>query len=151
MTISNRLAELGITLPTPPAPVGSYVPAIRAGNMVFTSGQLPIKDGKLIAAGKVPTAVPIDAAKEAAELAALNALSQVHTLAGIDNVKQVVRINVFVNSAAGFTDQAKVANGASDLLTKILGDAGKHARCAIGAAELPLNAAVEVDIIVEVE
>jgi enamine deaminase RidA (YjgF/YER057c/UK114 family) len=149
MTFSDNLAALGIALPAAPAPVGSYVAAVRSQGLVFTSGQLPFKDGKLIAVGKVPVEVPVELAQAAAGAALLNALAAINAVVPIDNVKQVVRLNVFVNSAAGFTDQAKVANGASDLLVKILGPAGRHTRCAIGAAELPLNAAVELDLVVE--
>jgi enamine deaminase RidA (YjgF/YER057c/UK114 family) len=150
MTFSDNLTALGIALPAAPAPVGAYVPVVRSQNLVFTSGQLPFKDGKLMAVGKVPLDVPVELAQGAAAAALLNALAAINALVPIDNVKQVVRLNVFVNSAAGFTEQAKVANGASDLLVKIFGPAGRHTRCAIGAAELPLNAAVELDLIVEV-
>jgi enamine deaminase RidA (YjgF/YER057c/UK114 family) len=152
MIFSDNLAALGIVLPAAaPAPVGSYVPVVRSQNLIFTSGQLPFRDGKLIAVGKVPTDVPLELAQQAAGAALLNALAAINAIAPIDGIKQVVRLNMFVNSAAGFTDQAKVANGASDLLARIFGPAGRHTRCAIGAAELPLNAAVELDLVVEVE
>jgi enamine deaminase RidA (YjgF/YER057c/UK114 family) len=123
----------------------------RAGNLVFTAGQLPGREGKLVATGKVPTDVSLEAAQKAAQVAVLNALAAVVGVAGsLDCVRRIVRLNCFVNSAAGFTDQAKVANGASELLTAIFGEAGKHSRCAIGAAELPLNAPLELDLVVEI-
>lgn len=150
MTPEAKIRELGLELPAAPKPVGAYVPAVRSGNLIFTAGQLPLREGKLLAAGKVPSDVPLEAAQAAAATAVLNALAAIKGLAGsLDAIRQVVRVNVFVNSAAGFTDQAKVANGASDLLVKIFGEAGKHTRCAIGAAELPLNAPVEIDLVVE--
>jgi len=151
MSIQARLTELGIDLPAPPKPVGAYVPTVRTGALIFTAGQLPGKDGTLIATGKVPTDVSLEAAQAGARQAALNALAAVAAEVGsLDAVTRVVRVNCFVNSSPGFTDQAKVANGASNVLKDIFGDAGLHTRCAIGAAELPLNAAVELDLIVEV-
>ncbi len=151
MTAEQKLRKLGIELPATPEPVGAYVPAVRAGGLVFTSGQLPIKDGQLIAAGKVPAEVDLDQAAAAARQACLNALSAARAEIGsLDAINRIVRLNVFVNSSAGFTDQAKVANGASELLTEIFGESGRHTRCAIGAAELPLNTPVELDLIVEV-
>lgn len=152
MSAEAKLKEMAIDLPAPAAPVGAYVPAVRAGGMIFTAGQLPGKGGKLLAAGKVPTDVPLEAAAAAARQACLNALAAVRAeLGSLDAVARVVRLNVFVNSAAGFTDQAKVANAASDLLLEIFGQAGRHTRCAIGAAELPLNAPVELDLILEIK
>ena len=157
MTPEERLAKLGLELPTPAKPLGSYVPAVRAGNLVFTSGQVPLKDGELLADGKVPTDISLDVAQAAAMQAVLNALAAVRQVlaagdppGSLASVLRVVRLNVFVNSAAGFTDQAKVANGASDLLVGVFGEAGRHTRCAVGAAELPLNAPVELDLVVEV-
>jgi len=150
MSYESRLTELQITLP-PAAPVGAYVPAVRAGNLVFTAGQLPWCDGKLLAVGKVPTEVSVTSAQAAARQAVLHALSAVRAEVGtLDAVVRVVRLNVFVNSSAGFVEQAQVANGASGLLTEVFGQAGRHTRVALGAAELPLNAAVELDIVVEV-
>jgi len=147
-----KLQQLGIQLPRPGRPVGAYVPAVRTGNLVFTAGQLPIRDGKLAATGKVPTDVSLDAARAAARIAALNALAAVRgEIGSLDNVVRVVRLNVFVNSSASFTGQAKVANGASDLLVEIFSEAGNHTRCAIGAAELPLNAPLELDLTVETQ
>jgi len=152
MNVEARLKAMGIELPAAAAPVGAYVPAVRAGDLIFTAGQLPMMDGKLLTAGKVPTDVPLDAAQAAARQACLNALAAVRAEVGsLDAVARVVRLNVFVNSAPGFTEQAKVANGASELLAEIFGAAGKHTRCAIGAAELPLNAPVELDMIVWTE
>ncbi len=152
MTPETKLRELKLDLPAPAAPVGAYVPTVRTGQLIFTAGQLPFRQGRLIATGKVPTDVALEDAQAAARQACLNALAAVRAQAGsLDAVAQVVRLNVFVNSAAGFTDQALVANGASDLLLAVFGDAGKHTRCAIGAAELPLNAPVELDLIVEVK
>lgn len=150
MTTLEKLRELGLELPPVAAPVGAYVPAVRAGKLIFTAGQLPTRGGKLLAEGKVPTDVPLEAASEAARQACLNALAAAAAEAGdLDAVARVVRLNVFVNSAPGFTDQAKVANGASELLGGLFGDAGRHSRCAVGVAELPLNAPVELDLIVE--
>lgn len=151
MTPEQQLLQLGLTLPTPAAPVGSYVPSVRVGDMVLTSGQLPMRDGKLAASGKVGAELSIEQGAEAAKLAALNALAQVVAAAkGIDNVARIVRVGVYVNSAPGFTDQPRVANGASDLLVAIFGDAGRHVRTAVGANELPLNAAVEVELVAQV-
>lgn len=150
--VEQKIAALGLELPPCAAPVGSYVPAVRTGKLVFTAGQLPLRGGTLIATGKVPHDVPLDTAQAAARQAALNALAAVRSVAGsLDNVARVVRLNVFVNSTSGFTEQAKVANGASDLLVQVFGDAGRHTRCAIGAAELPLHAPVELDLVVELE
>ena len=151
MTPSQRLKKLGLDLPGAPQPVGAYVPAVRTGRLVYTAGQLPMTDGRLLATGKVPTDVSLPDAQAAARQAALNALAAVCTLAGsIDAVRRVIRLNVFVNSAPGFTDQAQVANGASDLLAAVFGDAGQHTRCALGAAELPLASPLELDLIVEI-
>ena len=157
MTPEERLQKLNLELPAPAAPVGTYVPAVRSGDLIFTAAQIPTRDGELLAAGKVPTDVPQEIAEAAAMQAVLNALAAVKQALGegdgpgsLDRVVRVVRLNVFVNSAPGFTDQSKVANGASELLVAAFGDAGRHTRCAIGAAELPLNAPVELDLIVEV-
>lgn len=150
MTPSQRLAELKIVLPPVAAPVGSYIPGIRTGNLVLVSGQLPFVEGKLTATGKVGRDLTLEQAQAAARQAGLNALAiAAHTAGGIDNIRRIVRLAVFVNSAPGFFDQPKVANGASDLMTEIFGDAGLHVRAAVGAAELPLNAAVEVELMAE--
>ncbi|MCH7595002.1 MAG: RidA family protein [Planctomycetes bacterium] len=151
MRPSDRLVELKIDLPAITAPVGSYVPALRSGRHIFTSGQLPIRDGKLLYAGKVPQDVSVEEATEGARIAILNGLAAAAQVAGgIDAITQIVRVGIFVNSGAGFTKQPTVGNGASDLLVEIFGEAGKHVRAAVGVAELPLNAAVEVELIVEV-
>ena len=151
MSAEKKLEQLALELPAASTPVGAYVSAMRTGDLIVTAGQIPLKDGQLVAAGKVPTDVRLGDAQVAARQCVLNALAAVRTLTGsLDAIARVVRLNVFVASAAGFTDQAKVANGASELLVEIFGDAGKHTRCAIGAAELPLNAPVELDMIVEI-
>jgi enamine deaminase RidA (YjgF/YER057c/UK114 family) len=147
---SEKLQQIGIELPEVAKPVGSYSPAVPSGHLIFTAGQLPTEQGRLVAAGKVPTEVSLEAAQAAARTAALNAIAAAAHVAGaLDNINRIVRMNVYVASAAGFGDQAKVANGASDLLGEIFGQAGIHTRCAIGAAELPLNAPVELDLVVE--
>ena len=152
MSIEKRLSELEIALPPAAKPVGAYVAAVQTGNLIFTAGQLPLRGGELIAAGKVPADVTIETGQAAARQAALNALAALKADVGsLDAVVRIVRVNCFVNSSAGFTDQAKVANGASEVLVEVFGDVGIHTRCAIGAAELPLNAPVELDLIVEVE
>jgi len=152
MTPSQRLAELKITLPTMPKPIGSYVPGVRVGNLVMCSGQLPFVEGKLLATGKVGGEVSIETAVTASRQAGLNALSILaETAGGIDRIGRIVRLAVFVNSAAGFSEQPKVANGASDLMTQIFGDAGRHGRAAVGAAELPMNACVEVEAVAELK
>ncbi|MGD9531019.1 RidA family protein [Pseudonocardia sp.] len=150
MAPSQRLAELGITLPTVAAPAGAYVPARRSGSLVFTAGQLPLVGGTLAAAGKVGAAVDPDRAKQLARQCALNALAAVHDLVGIDSVVGVVKVVGFVASAPGFTGQPGVVNGASELFGEVFGEAGRHARSAVGVAELPLDAPVEVEIVVEV-
>ncbi len=153
-TWSQRLAELGITLPSVAKPVASYVPAVRTGNMVYTSGQLPIIDGKVDFVGKCAEGaeglVSPDQANLAARHCALNALAAIDALVGIDSVVRVVKVVGFVASAPGFTGQPTVVNGASDLLGEVFGEAGVHARSAVGVAELPLGASVEVEMIVEV-
>jgi len=143
--IEKKLKELGISLPALPTPVGAYVPVAQAGGLLFVSGQLPVKQGKIVYSGKAPVAVDLPAAREAARLCVVNALAAVKAhLGSLENIEQIVRLEVFVNSAAGFTEQAQVANGASELLYELFGPMGRHARVAVGAAELPLNAAVEV-------
>ncbi len=152
MSITARLRELGVTLPAVSAPVGSYVPATRVGDLVMTSGQLPIVAGELVATGKVPEDITLEAAEEAARNAVINGLAAVASVIdGVDNIRRVVRLGVFVNSSAGFTDQAKVANGASNFLVELLGENGKHVRAAVGVNELPLNAAVELELTVQVK
>jgi enamine deaminase RidA (YjgF/YER057c/UK114 family) len=150
VTASQRLAELGIELPAVVAPVAAYVPATRTGNLVYTSGQLPMVAGALPQAGKVGGAVSAADAKALARICGLNALAAVDSLVGIDSVTRVVKVVGFVASAPGFNGQPGVVNGASELFGEVFGDAGAHARSAVGVAELPLDAPVEVEIIVEV-
>ncbi|MGZ4582970.1 MAG: RidA family protein [Mycobacterium sp.] len=150
MTASGRLEQLGLTLPEVVAPLASYVPAVRTGNLVYTAGQLPMEAGKLVATGKVGAEVNPEQGKAMARLCALNALAAVNSVAGIDAVTRVVKVVGFVASAPGFTGQPGVVNGASDLLAEIFGDDGAHARSAVGVSELPLDAPVEVELIVEV-
>lgn len=146
----ERLAELGVELPAVVAPLAAYVPAVRTGNLVYTSGQLPMVAGKLPQAGKVGAEVTAEEAKDLARTCALNALAAVHSLVGVDSVVRVVKVVGFVASAPGFNGQPGVVNGASELLGDVFGDAGVHARSAVGVSELPLNAPVEVELIVEV-
>ncbi|MGY1947334.1 RidA family protein [Nocardia asiatica] len=146
----KNLAELGLTLPPVAAPVAAYIPAIRTGSLVYTSGQLPFVNGELSAVGKVGAEVSVEAAKKAARLCALNALAAVHDLVGLDAVVRIVKVVGFVASAPGFGDQPVVINGASEFLGQVFGDAGKHARSAVGVSELPRNTPVEVELIAEV-
>ncbi|MDQ1203581.1 RidA family protein [Rhodococcus sp. SORGH_AS_0303] len=150
MGVTEKLAELGLTLPPVVPPVASYVPAVRSGDHVFTSGQLPMVDGALTATGKVGAEVSAEDATAAARVCALNALAAIDALVGIESVVRIVKVVGFVASAPGFTGQPGVINGASNLLGELFGDAGIHARSAVGVAELPLGAAVEVEMIVEV-
>jgi enamine deaminase RidA (YjgF/YER057c/UK114 family) len=150
VSASARLAELGVDLPVVVKPLGSYVPAVRSGKLVYTSGQLPMQDGKLVRAGKVGVDVAPEHGKELARICALNALAAIHSLVGIDSVTQVVKVVGFVASGPGFNGQPGVINGASDLLADVFGESGVHARSAVGVAELPLDAPVEVELVVEV-
>jgi len=145
-----RLAELGLELPPVTAPMAAYVPAVRTGSLVYTSGQVPIRDGKLAATGKVGAEVTADDATDLARTCALNALAAVHDLVGLDSVVRVVKVLGFVASAPDFTGQPGVINGASELMRDVFGDPGAHARSAVGVAALPLDAPVEVELIVEV-
>lgn len=149
-TTSERLAELGITLPTVAAPVAAYVPAVQVGNQVWTSGQLPFVAGQLPATGKVGAEVSPEDAADYARTAALNALAAIDALVGIDNVTRVLKIVGFVASSTDFGGQPAVINGASNLMVEVFGEGGAHARSAVGVAELPLNSPVEVEVIVEV-
>jgi enamine deaminase RidA (YjgF/YER057c/UK114 family) len=150
MTAAAKLAELGIELPGVVAPLAAYVPAVRTGNLVYTSGQLPMVAGELVTTGKVGGDVSPEDAKALARVCALNALAAVHSLVGIDAVTRVVKVVGFVASAPGFHGQPGVVNGASALFGEVFGDAGAHARSAVGVSELPLNSPVEVELIVEV-
>ena len=145
-----RLRELGIELPDVPAPGGAYVPATRAGTLVFTAGQLPFEEGELHKTGKVGDAVSVEEAKQAARLCALNAIAAAAAEAGgLNNLRQIVKVTGFVASAPEFNDQPQVINGASELIGEIFGEDGLHARSAIGVAELPLDAPVEVELVAE--
>jgi enamine deaminase RidA (YjgF/YER057c/UK114 family) len=144
-----RLAELGVRLPPVAAPVAAYVPAVRSGQLVFTSGQLPFVDGGLRRTGKVGGSVDIEDAAGDAKVCVLNALAAVDELVGLDSVARIVRVVGYVASAEGFTGQPRVVNGASEFLGRVFGEAGVHARSAIGVAELPLGAPVEVELTVE--
>jgi enamine deaminase RidA (YjgF/YER057c/UK114 family) len=148
---SERLAELGLTLPPVVPPVAAYVPAVRTGSYAYTSGQLPLADGKLQGTGKVGDSVAPEEAAGFARTAALNALAAAASVAGgLDAITRIVKVTCFVASAPGFTGQAQVANGASELLIEVLGDAGRHARSAVGMAVLPLDSPVEVELIAEI-
>ena len=152
MSFKEKLSELGLTLPTAAAPVAAYVPAVKSGNLVFTAGQLPVVDGKLVKEGKVSSDVTAEDAKKMAEICALNALAAISLVAELDQIERVVRVGGFVNCAPGFTAIPGVVNGASELLIKVFGDVnGKHARTAVGVAELPLNAPVEIELIVQLK
>ena len=152
MSVKDKLAALGLTVPTAAAPVAAYVPAVKTGNLVFTAGQLPIVDGKLVLTGKVGSDVTPEDAKKLAEICALNALAAISLVTDIDQIEKIVRVGGFVNGAPGFAAIPAVINGASELLIKLFGDVnGKHARTAVGVAELPLNAPVEVEIVVQLK
>ncbi len=151
MTASQRLQELGVTLPAVAQPIGSYVPALRVGNFVHTSGQLPLHEGKLTCTGKVGGEVSLQQGAHAARQCAINALAAAASVCGgLDAIRQIIHCRVYVNSAAGFTDQPQVANGASDFLAEVFGDAGKHARAAVGVSDLPMNAPVELEVVLQV-
>lgn len=149
--VRGKLAELGLKLPVAAKPVAAYVPAIRAGKLVFTAGQLPLVDGAIPMTGKIGDDVSVEDAKKFAQVCALNALAAVETVADVNKIVRVVRVVGYVNGVAGFISQPAVVNGASELFLHIWGDAGKHARSAIGVAELPLDAPVEIELTVELE
>lgn len=151
MTPEERLSELGLTIPQVAAPVAAYVPAVRTGSYVYTSGQLPLWDGELIRTGKVGADVSAEEAYECAQQCALNALAAIRAQVGdLSAITRVVKLVGFVSSVPGFTAQPQVVNGASELLGKIFGDIGQHARSAVGVPVLPLDAPVEVELVVEV-
>ena len=150
MTALARLTELGLVLPAVVPPVAAYVPAVRTGNLVYTSGQLPMVAGAMALTGKVGVQVTAEQAKDLARVCALNALAPIDALVGLDNVVRIVKVVGFVASAPEFTGQPGVVNGASELLGEVFGEAGRHARSAVGVASLPLDAPVEVELIVEV-
>lgn len=151
-SFQNNLASLGLTLPQAPKPVASYIPAVKSGNLVYISGQLPFKDGALVATGPVPSATSVEAAQAAARQCILNGLAVLGDQIGGDfsRVVRVVRVGAFVCSDNGFTEQPKVANGGSELLQQLFGEAGRHARAAVGTNALPLGASVEIELLVEV-
>ncbi len=148
--VRAKLAELGLTLPVAALPIAAYVPAVRTGNIVFTAGQLPLVDGAMAETGKTGGDVSVERAKELAQICALNALAAVALVADINKIVKVVRVVGYVNGIAGFVNHPAVVNGASELFVHIWGDAGKHARSAIGVAELPLNSPVEIELTVEI-
>ena len=148
--IEDKLRELSIDLPTPPSPAGSYIPVVTTGNLAFVSGQIPMKEGKVVFEGKVPNEQSLDAARDAAKICIVNGLAQLKAnLGSLDKITKFVRISGFVNSNPEFTEQPKVINAASDLLVEIFGDMAKHSRIAVGVASLPLNSTVEIDMVVE--
>ncbi len=150
--VKAKMKEFGFTLPETPKPLAAYSPAIRTGDYVYTSGQVPFADGELMYSGKIGFDLTIEEGQKAAELCALNGLSSIKSEIGdLNKIEQIVKVTVFVNSADGFTDQPKVANGASEFLGKIFGESGKHVRSAVGVNELPADSAVEVEIIVKVK
>jgi enamine deaminase RidA (YjgF/YER057c/UK114 family) len=149
-TPEERLAQLGFDVPEVAKPVASYIPALRSGNHVFTSGQLPMRGGELITTGKVGGSVTPDLAVECAQQCALNALAAIKAEVPLEQIRRVVKLVVFVASTPEFTGQPQVANGASELVGEVFGDAGRHARSAVGVPVLPLDAPVEVEMIVEV-
>jgi enamine deaminase RidA (YjgF/YER057c/UK114 family) len=146
----SRLAELGVELPEPVTPVASYLPAVRTGNLVFTAGQVPMQAGKLAGTGKVGAEVSPEEGSALARICAVNALAAVDALVGIDAVTRVVKVVGYVASAPGFNGQPGVINGASDLLGAVFGEAGGHARSAVGVSELPLDAPVEVELVLQI-
>lgn len=151
MSYEAKLKELGVMLPDPPKPVANYVPVVRVGDLLFLSGVLPSRDGQLVMTGKLGGNLTIEQGVEAARVAVLNGLSIIrHEAGSLDRVKQIVKMVGHIASAHGFTDQPQVLNGASDLLVSLFGDAGRHARVAVGAAELPRQAPVEIELIVQV-
>jgi enamine deaminase RidA (YjgF/YER057c/UK114 family) len=146
----EKIKQMGIIIPEAVKPLAAYIPALQVGNLVMTSGQVPVSGGTVKYQGKAGGDVPEEDAKEAAKLCALNCLSAVKSITGsLDRIKRVLKLTVYVNSAEGFTAQPKVANGASEFIVEIFGDAGKHVRSAVGVSELPLNSAVEIEMIVE--
>ena len=149
--IEERLKELGILLPIPPKPAGSYIPVVVSGNLVFVSGQIPMEDGQLKCQGKVQNNQSIQNAQNAAKLCIINALSQLNTHFGtLECIEKIIKVSGFVNAEESFTEHPKVINAASDLLVDIFGEKGKHTRIAVGVTSLPLNATVEIDMIIEI-
>jgi enamine deaminase RidA (YjgF/YER057c/UK114 family) len=152
MSIKEKINSLGLTLPVAALPVAAYVPAVKTGNLVFVAGQLPLVDGKIVKEGKVGKEVTLEEAKDMAQVCALNALAAIALVADLDQIERVVRVGGFVNGIPGFTAIPPIINGASELFIKLFGEInGKHARTAIGVAELPLNAPVEVEVLVQLK
>lgn len=152
MSIKEKIESLGLTLPVAALPVAAYVPAVKTGNLVFVAGQLPLVDGKIVKEGKVGKEVTPEEAKEMAQVCALNALAAIALVADIDQIERIVRVGGFVNGVPGFFAIPPIINGASELFIKLFGEVnGKHARTAIGVAELPLNAPVEVEVLVQLK
>jgi enamine deaminase RidA (YjgF/YER057c/UK114 family) len=151
--IDKRLAELGITLPVPAKPVANYVGWVRTGNLVYTAGQVPLKDGKIEYQGKLGKDYTVEQGAQAARICAINVIAQLKDAVGgdLDRIKRIVKVVGFVNGVPDFVDHPKVINGASDLIVEIFGDKGKHARSAVGSGSLPVNVAVEVEAVAEVE
>ncbi len=150
MSLREKLKERGLTIPIAAKPVAAYVPATRTGNLIFTAGQLPLVNGEMVATGRVGLDVDAEQAKKLAEICALNCLAAVETLVPVEKIAKIVRVVGYVNGVPGFTNQPAVVNGASELFVELWGEDGKHARSAIGVAELPLNAPVEIELTVEV-
>jgi enamine deaminase RidA (YjgF/YER057c/UK114 family) len=149
--IDEKLASLNITLPTPPKPAGSYIPIVKTGNMIFVSGQIPMKDGQVQFKGQVPTSISVEEAQSAARLCIINILAQLKSELGtLDKISKIVRVSGFVSSSQEFYEHPKIINTASDLLFEIFGEKGRHTRIAVGVASLPLNSAVEIDLIAEI-
>jgi enamine deaminase RidA (YjgF/YER057c/UK114 family) len=148
--IEDKLKQLNITLPTPPKPAGSYIPVVVTGNLAFVSGQIPMQDGRVLYAGKVPSEKSIEEAQAAAKLCAINLLAQLKaSLGSLDKITKILRVSGFVNCTPDFAEHPKIINAASDLFFEIFGEKGKHSRIAIGVANLPLNSTVEIDMTVE--
>jgi enamine deaminase RidA (YjgF/YER057c/UK114 family) len=151
MSLKEKLESLGLTLPVATLPIAAYVPAVKTGNLVFVAGQLPLVDGKIVKEGKVGKEVTPEEAKEMAQVCALNALAAIALVADIDQIERIIRVGGFVNVIPGFFTIPPIINGASELFIKLFGEVnGKHARTAIGVAELPLNAPVEVEVLVQI-
>ena len=152
MSLKEKIESLGLTLPVAALPIAAYVPAVKTGNLVFVAGQLPLVDGKIVKEGKVGKEVTPEEAKEMAQICALNALAAIALVADIDQIERIIRVGGFVNGIPGFFAIPPIINGASELFIKLLGEVnGKHARTAVGVAELPLNAPVEIEIVVQVK
>jgi enamine deaminase RidA (YjgF/YER057c/UK114 family) len=150
MNVRTKLEEMGLSVPVASIPLAAYLPAVRTGNLIFTAGQLPLIDGQIVATGKVGREVTAEDGKRLAEVCALNCLAAVETIVPLEKISRIIRVVGYVNSVTGFTNQPVVINGASELFLNLWGDSGKHARSAVGVAELPLNAPVEIELTVEI-